>query len=691
MWEKCESRNPKGSSGVFLGVMNQGTHNPAPTEGAPPAVRRVARTSRRWLGWSLLAFCVGGLLALELVSSPPASAQPRGRRGDRPPAPPRENPNIEWPKDFEVGLQAAQSFVEHFGLVTADSVVARVNDVAYQVASQSGHPEYLFTFHVLDVPDANALALPGGFIFVTRGLLDLGVSDEALAHLLGHELAHVTERHFARADRINGLLSLLQTAALVAAIVAVPNTSGGYDYDPYTGEIRNEYSNKEAAITGTSIFGGLFRELLVRGYSRGLELEADEMGRRFAGRAGYPMSGGVELMVTLDNRIYEDQQYGYWRTHPYFDDRVRKARSALDAGGSPPDSVRLMAYRAQIQNRLSALAQEVVDRSTSLFLYSAALRAGPGDASTVNVAHRLLQRQAEWQRKEKPVLRSYGPLIADYDSLLAIAEHTPGVAEATIRRLQSERGDLAEERMSIYDPLAQIVDSPEAGTLFLELFLENFPEDARNTELRYRVAEQYRLTDRPDRAALELRDLMRDMQAAADSGSGDLARVIPARLEVPTDARPAPLPETRFDTDSDSPVPVTDDDWAARAETALKIVLPQTKDLAVTRRILETAPSDSVRVWSRIQLDRLAAGLDSLELGSRYLEKYPEGDVAAKVRDRMETLAHQRYLGARLHESLGRYQESLDEYNELILLAPGTKAAEQARKGIERVQTQAGR
>ena len=463
-------------------------HGPRSRRLSPPALT----------GWLTLFCCIAAILVTDIVSTTPASAQPRGRPGEGggPPVRKREA-NVDWPKDFEVGLQAAQSFVEHFGLVTADSVVARINDVGYQVASQAAHPDYVFTFHVLDVPDANALALPGGFIFVTKGMLDLGVSDEALAHLLGHELAHVTERHFARADRINGLLSLLQTAALVAAIVAVPSGNSGYDYDPYTGELRTDYTNKEAAITGTSIFGGLFRELLVRGYSRGLEMEADETGRRFAGRAGYPMSGGVELMSVLDRRIYEDQQYGYWRTHPYFEDRVRKARAARDAGGSPPDTTQIKAYRMQIQNRLAGLAQQVKERSTSLFLYSASLRAGPGDASTVAVGASTVTAAGRVATAEKPVLRSYGPLVTDYDTLLAIAGRTPNVPDATMRRLESERNDLADERHEIYDDLLRIVDSPEAGTLFLELFLENFPNDPRTTEIRYRVAEQYRLTDRP--------------------------------------------------------------------------------------------------------------------------------------------------------------------------------------------------
>jgi tetratricopeptide (TPR) repeat protein len=122
----------------------------------------------------------------------------------------------------------------------------------------------------------------------------------------------------------------------------------------------------------------------------------------------------------------------------------------------------------------------------------------------------------------------------------------------------------------------------------------------------------------------------------------------------------------------------------------LRRTLPETTELTTNQRILETSPSDSVRVWAKRRLFELAADLDSLELGSRYLAKYPDAEAAATVRRQVETLAQRRVLQGRLHESLRRYQEALDQYNEVILLAPGSAAAATARTGIERVQKLAG-
>src|SRR5690606_10666816 len=173
-----------------------------------------------------LRFWLTAVLAVAQLCWVPAEvvAQSSGQTPQIPP-PVRRTPDAPpWPTDFEMGLEGARIFADYFGVVETDSLLQRVNRIGYQVASQTGHPDYLFTFQILDTPDANAMALPGGFIFITRGILEQGLSDHALAHLFGHELGHVTERHFARSNRVETLLSLVQTAAMVAALVAVPSS-----------------------------------------------------------------------------------------------------------------------------------------------------------------------------------------------------------------------------------------------------------------------------------------------------------------------------------------------------------------------------------------------------------------------------------------------------------------------------------
>lgn len=609
-------------------------------------------TAGLWRGLPLILLTLGWILAAAMPAQASPETGPAWARGDAEEAPEpgpirRAADAPPWPKDFEVGLQAARAFAHHFGLVEEDSVLQRINRIAYEVASQSGRNDILFTFHILDTPEPNALALPGGFIFVTRGMTELELPDDAMANLLGHEMAHVTEAHFNRAGRLNSALSLLQTAVMVAALVAIPaGNSGGIDYDPETGDYRTSLSGKEAAVQGSNIFGSVFRELLQRGYGRGLEMEADEVGRRFAGRAGYPVNGCVHLMEELHRRIFEDQEFGYWRTHPYFTDRVAKARAAVNAGGTTPGPQEVRAYREKTARRLFELAQSIEDEPTALFVYRDALRAGPQGEPSLKVEHKLLQLRAERLRKQKPVLRAYGPLLADYDSLVTRLKGASPASEI-LDGLRTERADLDRERNEIRVPIQEILERERAGTVFLELFLANFPEDTLAPRVRLRLAEQYRLADRPDEAALVL--------AEPASGSDAIWNA-----------------------------------WRPRSEEELRRILPLTRELTTNQKLLDAPPSDSVRTWAGARLRAQAAGLDSLELGSGFLEEYPDSPVSGDVKARVEELAMKRYYAARLRESLRDFQFALDGYNGLVLLAPDTEAARLSREGVARIQSLAG-
>lgn len=604
--------------------------SPASSRGWPATLDRPAAPSR--LSYGLLGDDDDG-----------SNRTPERNPDDAPePGPVRRGPGApEWPDGFEIGLQAARAYAYHFGLVQDDTLLARINRIGYAVASQSGRPDILFTFHVLDVPDANAFALPGGFIFITKGMTDLHLPDEALANLLGHEASHVTGNHFSRAGRVDAALSLLQTAAVIAALVMVPssNNSGGYDRDPETGEWRTSLAGKDAAVQGTSLFGSVFRELLQRGYSRTLEFEADDQGRRLAVRAGFPSRGNLMLMEELHSHIFEDEEFGYWRTHPYFTDRVARARAAAGEVPLQPDSTEELAFRRDLGRRLSLLASSVLDEPTAIFLQRAALRAAFGSESSLEVEHDLLRMRVARMAGRKPILRAYGPLVADYDSLRARAARRSATPEF-LAGLRVERDSLHQRLADSYEQLKEILARENAGTPFLELFQANFPDDPEAPAVGLRLAERYRLTDRADAAALAL-------------------------------ARSA--------------------DRDAAARRALREILPQTKELRTAGKILHDAKSDSVRQWASDRLEIQAAALDSLELGSRFLQEFPDTEVSERVRGKMEDLAMKRYYGARLRESMQDFQAALDGYNALVLLAPRTRAARLSREGIERIQTTAGR
>ena len=100
--------------------------------------------------------------------------------------------------------------------------LARVNRIGYELAQQSDFQKFPFTFGLVDMPVPNAFALPGGQIFVTRGMLDLGLDDDMLAALLGHEIGHVTLEHYKRMQRKATLLNVLGNLLVVGVMLGRP-------------------------------------------------------------------------------------------------------------------------------------------------------------------------------------------------------------------------------------------------------------------------------------------------------------------------------------------------------------------------------------------------------------------------------------------------------------------------------------
>jgi predicted Zn-dependent protease len=110
---------------------------------------------------------------------------------------------------FGKSLKAAQEALRQFGAYEDDVEAKRIGDIGYRVVGASGFTKYPITFHLIDMNEPNAFALPGGQIFVTRGMLEMGLSDDMLACLLGHELAHVVLEHGTKMERRATLLNIL--------------------------------------------------------------------------------------------------------------------------------------------------------------------------------------------------------------------------------------------------------------------------------------------------------------------------------------------------------------------------------------------------------------------------------------------------------------------------------------------------
>lgn len=196
-----------------------------------------------------------------------------------------------------------QSFVEQIGQKLA-------------VAGHRGHLEYTFT--LLDSPQVNAFALPGGYIYITRGIMAYMNNEEQLAGVLGHELGHVTARHGVRQHGA-------QTAASVIGVLATIATG-----------------SQQVAEASNQLGGAL-----VSGYGRQHELEADRLGAEYLARTGYDpekMLGVVGILK--DQEEFELQRareegreprvyHGVYASHPENDDRLQEVIRAADKFKNP--------------------------------------------------------------------------------------------------------------------------------------------------------------------------------------------------------------------------------------------------------------------------------------------------------------------------------------------------------------------
>lgn len=181
---------------------------------------------------------------------------------------------------------------------------AYVNEVGSRVVKTSERGNVNYKFYVLDTPVVNAFAVPGGYIYVSRGLLALANSEAEMAAVLAHETGHITARH--SAERYShGVLASLGAAA-VAATLDRP---------------------------GVGRVAGLGSNLYIKSYSRSQEHQADHLGLRYMVNAGYDAHAMGAFLSNLErNSLFEDhlngvqpgKRFSYFSTHPKTEDRVQQ-------------------------------------------------------------------------------------------------------------------------------------------------------------------------------------------------------------------------------------------------------------------------------------------------------------------------------------------------------------------------------
>ncbi len=213
-------------------------------------------------------------------------------------------------QENQIGASEHQKVAEQFGFYDDPKVVGYVNEIGRKIVPHTERGDVQYKFYVIDSPIVNAFALPGGYIYISRGLLALANNEAEVAAVLSHEVGHITGRH--SAERY----STAAVTSLGANILSIALDGG--------------------AATNQAI--GLGTNLYLSSYSRSQETEADSLGLRYMTKAGYNPAAmprflsSLQAQSGLEARIDGKQQgFSYLSTHPATSDRVSATLASSNA------------------------------------------------------------------------------------------------------------------------------------------------------------------------------------------------------------------------------------------------------------------------------------------------------------------------------------------------------------------------
>ncbi|TVS17969.1 MAG: peptidase M48 [Gammaproteobacteria bacterium] len=206
--------------------------------------------------------------------------------------------------EVRLGERMHKELLEAGMIYDDEALSAYVEEVGQRLAAVSqDHRRMEYHFFVLDDAAVNALAFPGGYIYISRGLLAYLENESQLAAVLGHEVGHVSARHVARQRRAGRTSSIL---SVMAGIL----TGSGAIYQ----------------------MGQAYGQMLISGYGREMELEADALGAEYLARAGYDPNAMLQVLQVLkDQELFAAQieqrrptYHGLYATHPRNDQRLHE-------------------------------------------------------------------------------------------------------------------------------------------------------------------------------------------------------------------------------------------------------------------------------------------------------------------------------------------------------------------------------
>lgn len=233
-------------------------------------------------------------------------------------------------KEVKMGKELHEEMAKNVPFYEDEALNAYVSQVGQRVAAAGDRPDLEYHFFIIDSPDINAFALPGGYIYINRGLINYLNNEAQLAAVLGHEVAHVTARHHARQKSA-------KTGRNIGAVFA--------------GLLTGSYTVASAAAQ--------WSDAAIAGYGRDMELEADGFGAKYLRKAGYEPQAMIDVLsllkaherfIKVKNREAGKPSvsyHGVFTTHPQSDQRLHEAVNDGADGDSKTGDKNVEQFRAQ--------------------------------------------------------------------------------------------------------------------------------------------------------------------------------------------------------------------------------------------------------------------------------------------------------------------------------------------------------
>jgi predicted Zn-dependent protease len=212
---------------------------------------------------------------------------------------------VSTEQEKQIGAEEAKKVAMQMGLLDDGALTPYLNQLGQRLAEQSPRKDVTYQFHLVDMTEPNAFALPGGYVYVTRGLLVLTNSEDELAGVVGHEIGHVAARHSVQKISKQGPFAMV--FGIVSGITGLVS--------PLVGNI----------VGG---IGDFAQSLVFAPYSRSQETEADKIGQEMAAKAGWDPAALSSFLNTLGREVdlmsKEPRKPSFFDSHPATPDRVEK-------------------------------------------------------------------------------------------------------------------------------------------------------------------------------------------------------------------------------------------------------------------------------------------------------------------------------------------------------------------------------